>query len=638
ANVCRNKGRPDQQRHDTQFSNSRRHLSYQDRPAHLIRRLASHDNVGDALLIEVGRILDTEVRAATEKREADVGAIVSRRGGDEFELLLWNVDTVEKARIAEDRLRKSFAQAVENLGIELPGPLVPGMGIGWTIRQPGDTRKTEALRIEADKDLTTRKAEIRKELGIPEGRAEPERIIREAVEAGWKPKPFEGVARRAGEIPEDQEVVPEGVVPEEAVEREGRRDLGREDIQRAEEARAEARRARVPPEEEVKPGDAKVAERFETLARGMQGQIDNLRTGGVREQAVTRRRAGQIANKDAQANRLERVQAAMRGLAKAHREDRVPSLLIGVSNRAQVETLVRKGKAPEFWAQVGDLQDVANYGKGKKGIDALREALAGVPPRGAFHIIGKEGIEAVATFANLHKTNEYIQKAAKSVREAAGDALRMDKAGIPSERWDDARAALQLLYDVTAIREAEVGKAKEAERKTKLALRRAPGYFPTPATLATQMADTADIDAGDRVLEPSAGEGALLRAIGEEAKLTPEVLEGYEIAVDLVEDLHAQGFTGIEQGDFLEQDPEPVYDAVVMNPPFEKGRDIDHVRHAYEFLKPGGRLVAIMSEGSFSRTDNKATNFQGWLAGLKGKAEKLPEDTFAGVEALRRTG
>lgn len=32
-----------------------------------------------------------------------------------------------------------------------------------------------------------------------------------------------------------------------------------------------------------------------------------------------------------------------------------------------------------------------------------------------------------------------------------------------------------------------------------------------------------------------------------------------------------------------------------MNPPFDRGRDCDHVRHAYQFLKPGGVLVAIMS-------------------------------------------
>jgi hypothetical protein len=50
-----------------------------------------------------------------------------------------------------------------------------------------------------------------------------------------------------------------------------------------------------------------------------------------------------------------------------------------------------------------------------------------------------------------------------------------------------------------------------------------------------------------------------------------------------------------------------------MNPPFEKGQDIEHVRHAYDQLKPGGRVVAIMSEGPFFRSDKKATEFRDWL-------------------------
>ena len=35
---------------------------------------------------------------------------------------------------------------------------------------------------------------------------------------------------------------------------------------------------------------------------------------------------------------------------------------------------------------------------------------------------------------------------------------------------------------------------------------------------------------------------------------------------------------------FLSVAPEPIYDAVVMNPPFEGTHCLDHVRHAYDFL------------------------------------------------------
>ena len=53
-----------------------------------------------------------------------------------------------------------------------------------------------------------------------------------------------------------------------------------------------------------------------------------------------------------------------------------------------------------------------------------------------------------------------------------------------------------------------------------------------------------------------------------------------------------------------------LFDRILTNPPFEKFQDIDHVRRAYTFLKPGGRLVAIMGNSAFFRQDKKAAQFQ----------------------------
>ena len=60
------------------------------------------------------------------------------------------------------------------------------------------------------------------------------------------------------------------------------------------------------------------------------------------------------------------------------------------------------------------------------------------------------------------------------------------------------------------------------------------------------------------------------------------------------------------------------YDRIVMNPPFSDRRDVEHVQHAYELLKPGGRLVAIMGEGSFFGSDKKAVAFREWLESVGG--------------------
>jgi methylase of polypeptide subunit release factors len=81
--------------------------------------------------------------------------------------------------------------------------------------------------------------------------------------------------------------------------------------------------------------------------------------------------------------------------------------------------------------------------------------------------------------------------------------------------------------------------------------------------------------------------------------------------------------------DFLEYAPGEVYDAVVMNPPFEGGQDMIHIRHAYDCLKDGGSLLAVASKGVQFRKDNKYVAFREWLDEVGGWIEDLPEKSFA---------
>lgn len=181
----------------------------------------------------------------------------------------------------------------------------------------------------------------------------------------------------------------------------------------------------------------------------------------------------------------------------------------------------------------------------------------------------------------------------------------------------------------------------------------APQLFQTPRELAEQMIDLADIEPGHRVLEPSAGTGNLLGAMGgrmfaagdttgQGASPGSSSIVAVEINLALADGLRAAyPLTAVQCCDFLDQHPGPLsatsangsrgwglFDRVVMNPPFTKGQDIAHVRHAYDFLKPGGRIVAIMSEGPFFRSDRKAREFRQWLDERDSVTEQLPPDTF----------
>jgi methylase of polypeptide subunit release factors len=146
--------------------------------------------------------------------------------------------------------------------------------------------------------------------------------------------------------------------------------------------------------------------------------------------------------------------------------------------------------------------------------------------------------------------------------------------------------------------------------------------FPTPPELAAEMVGRAGVRQGDRVLEPSAGTGRIAKAIKEAGGWAVCV----ELNYDLVNRLAGLGFDAC-QSDFMEYAPAGTFDAVIMNPPFSNGQDIDHVRHAYDLLTEG-RLVAIMSEGSFFRQDKKVSAFREWLDEVGGESETLPSGTF----------
>lgn len=133
------------------------------------------------------------------------------------------------------------------------------------------------------------------------------------------------------------------------------------------------------------------------------------------------------------------------------------------------------------------------------------------------------------------------------------------------------------------------------EYKTKFA----GDFFQTPTKIAQQMAEWA-VRSGDRVLEPSAGHGRIVKAAFAAGAAT---VDCYEIDPKRVEELtKLRGNTPIcEWGhincaDFLTVTPpheSQLFDAIVMNPPFMRGAAALHILHAMRFLKRGGRLATL---------------------------------------------
>ena len=123
----------------------------------------------------------------------------------------------------------------------------------------------------------------------------------------------------------------------------------------------------------------------------------------------------------------------------------------------------------------------------------------------------------------------------------------------------------------------------------------APLLYPTPAPIAEHMVRLAAIEPGMHVLEPSAGTGALLDAVRRNTQdvVTTAVELDAQLAARLR--LHSDD---VRQADFLQCGPElGKFHRVLMNPPFNGGVDIAHIKHAYSMLTPRGVLVAICADG-----------------------------------------
>ena len=119
---------------------------------------------------------------------------------------------------------------------------------------------------------------------------------------------------------------------------------------------------------------------------------------------------------------------------------------------------------------------------------------------------------------------------------------------------------------------------------------RAHQYYPTTAWLAERVIELAQIEAGDRVLEPSAGQGAIAEHVPdwrrhltciERSELHSKILQAklYEAKVECCDFLTFRGET---------------FDAIVMNPPYDRGQWRAHVEHAASMLAVNGRLVAVL--------------------------------------------
>lgn len=194
------------------------------------------------------------------------------------------------------------------------------------------------------------------------------------------------------------------------------------------------------------------------------------------------------------------------------------------------------------------------------------------------------------------------------------------------------KSAIHLIYESTELPESGQELALRLEREAMLM--RIPGFFPTPASVAEELLRFAALKQPRFVLEPSAGSGSLIDVIRKEhPRASISYCEINCFLLDLLRAKYERSSTVHFIGrDFLDIDAANVeqhFDAIVLNPPFEDRADINHTLAAYKLLAPRGVLAAIISEGTFSRSDAKTVAFRDLLESCNAQVSRLPSGSFA---------
>ena len=247
----------------------------------------------------------------------------------------------------------------------------------------------------------------------------------------------------------------------------------------------------------------------------------------------------------------------------------------------------------------------------------------------------KSHIELINKIHDVHirrREDHYIKSVFENNRQSF---LQLGISSI--DEWSKAVAQKEdLIFNIKTSASFQQTEKEEKFKKMEMEIRgmKIPGFFPTPKSLAERLVEIADLKENDAILEPSAGKGDILDAIKEHFGSKLPDLDAIELNGTLRDYLTQKGYNVIAY-DFLDFE-EQAYDKILMNPPFENGQDIDHVIHALDRLKFGGRVVAIMSEGVFFRQFKKETAFRELLTEKNAYVSEPIKGAFK--DAFNQTG
>lgn len=162
----------------------------------------------------------------------------------------------------------------------------------------------------------------------------------------------------------------------------------------------------------------------------------------------------------------------------------------------------------------------------------------------------------------------------------------------------------------------------------------------TSRDVAMKIINQAGLMHGQRILEPSAGEGNLIDVVFRNFtfKKNDFNIDCVELNKEKCEILRSKEYNTYQQ-DFLTFEPKgKLYDRIIACPPFKNNIDLEHIMHMYKILRFGGIMVTLTSPLWIMNNEEKHVEFRRWLEGKQYNFQMLPDNSFMEKDRTVPTG
>lgn len=214
-----------------------------------------------------------------------------------------------------------------------------------------------------------------------------------------------------------------------------------------------------------------------------------------------------------------------------------------------------------------------------------------------------------------------------------GNIVKLPKGQLDRKLYQDVAKSLQLIGGKWkggkvmgfVFQEDPTDLLKEIANGEKRNLKKEFQFFGTPAKLADRLVELLEPHQHDTILEPSAGQGAIVRALNQVCDVRVDCYELMDLNVSILNKTDLR--FNLLGSDFLKHGKE-CYTKIVANPPFTKNQDIDHVKEMYSCLGRGGRLVSVTSESWVNGSQKKQVEFKEWLDEVDAEIHDIERGAF----------